>query len=518
METTHYASNTNKEGEYIPKSYRFERDMDTSNLKKRYDFLQFDDEANEHIVYQDIQELIDKPSELAKLVNYFVTHQKVRLEILEDYSRGENYTILNGRKRLEEDKADYRIRHDLAGKASRFFTGYSVGKPITITDSEGADVFSVYDFNNYNDIESLDRELVYDASRFGRAFELHYRDSENTNAVVLVDAKEMFTIRSADVKHEIIGAVHCPVYNNQMFVSLYTNNHIYKYQPTDTSSIALVKDGEGISHDYGMVPIVEWQNNRERFGDWEKAIPLIDAYDAAESDTANYMSDLNDALLVIKGDLEASGLTPTDAEKMKRANMLVLESGMTVSGTQTSVDAGYIYKQYDVTGTEAYKTRLLRDFYSNIGLIDVQNDSSFSASSGIAIRYKLVDLEQVATFKKGFFIKALRRRFRILENINKALNNEVVSADDLVFTFHENLPTDIWAEIQSYINAGGEISQETLMENASFTDSVKEKKRLLDDTVPNTASDEERSFLTSDNTDTIGGDTVDGNEQQAVQQ
>ena len=135
METTHYASNTNKEGEYIPKSYRFERDMDTSNLKKRYDFLQFDDEANEHIVYQDIQELIDKPSELAKLVNYFVTHQKERLEILEDYSRGENYTILHGRKRLEEDKADYRIRHDLAGKASRFFTGYSVGKPITITDS-----------------------------------------------------------------------------------------------------------------------------------------------------------------------------------------------------------------------------------------------------------------------------------------------------------------------------------------------------------------------------------------------
>ena len=38
----------------------------------------------------------------------------------------------------------------------------------------------------------------------------------------------------------------------------------------------------------------------------------------------------------------------------------------------------------------------------------------------------------------------------------------------LTFTFHENLPTDVWAEIQSAINSGMEISQETLMESAFY--------------------------------------------------
>lgn len=37
---------------------------------------------------------------------------------------------------------------------------------------------------------------------------------------------------------------------------------------------------------------------------FEKVIPLIDLYDEAQSDTANYMSDLNDAMLLIKGNVD----------------------------------------------------------------------------------------------------------------------------------------------------------------------------------------------------------------------
>ncbi len=57
-------------------------------------------------------------------------------------------------------------------------------------------------------------------------------------------------------------------------------------------------------------------------GDYESEISLIDAYDAGQSDTANYMSDLNDAMLLIKGDLDSMGLDPESAAKMKGANML----------------------------------------------------------------------------------------------------------------------------------------------------------------------------------------------------
>ena len=476
-ETTHNADDTLQEGQYIPRSYQFERDIEPATLEKREDFLQFSDKANVHFMFHSAKKLVEKdkePEDLKKMVAGFFGDQIERLQILESYSNGNNYTILNGRKRLEPEKADYRIRHDLGGQASRFFTGYTVGQPISIGSSEiDLDLTSVDNFNSYNDIEALNRELVYDASRFGRAFELHYFDEFEQPAVALIDAKEMFTVRSADVKKEIIAAVHCPIYNGKLFVTVYTNEEIVSYDND-------WKETDRKINPFKMVPVVEWQNNRERLGDWEKGIPIIDAYDAAESDTANYMSDLNDAMLVIKGDVESTGMNASDIMKMKQANMLVLESGIGHNGQQTSLEAGYIYKQYDVSGVEAYKSRLIKDFFRIVGLPNLQDDATFSATSGIAIRYKLVDLQQVASVKRGFFVKTLKRRYKLLQALSENLKGfEAVDANSLTFTFHENLPTDVWAEIQSAINSGMDISQETLMESASFTDARKEKSRLL---------------------------------------
>ena len=476
-ETTHHADDILQEGQYIPRSYQFERDLEPATLEKREDFLRFSDKANAHFMAQSADELVDTKQgleDLKKMVEQFQADQVERLKILESYSNGNNYTILNGRKRLEPEKADYRIRHDLGGQASRFFTGYTVGQPISIGSSEiDLDLTSVDNFNSYNDIEALNRELVYDASRFGRAFELHYFDEFEQPAVALIDAKEMFTVRSADVKKEIIAAVHCPIYNGKLFVTVYTNEEIVSYDND-------WKETDRKINPFKMVPVVEWQNNRERLGDWEKGIPIIDAYDAAESDTANYMSDLNDAMLVIKGDVESTGMNASDIMKMKQANMLVLESGIGHNGQQTSLEAGYIYKQYDVSGVEAYKSRLIKDFFRIVGLPNLQDDATFSATSGIAIRYKLVDLQQVASVKRGFFVKTLKRRYKLLQALSENLKGfEAVDANSLTFTFHENLPTDVWAEIQSAINSGMDISQETLMESASFTDARKEKSRLL---------------------------------------
>ena len=476
-ETTHNADDTLQEGQYIPRSYQFERDIEPATLEKREDFLQFSDKANVHFMFHSAKKLVEKdkePEDLKKMVAGFFGDQIERLQILESYSNGNNYTILKGRKRLEPEKADYRIRHDLGGQASRFFTGYTVGQPISIGSSEiDLDLTSVDNFNSYNDIEALNRELVYDASRFGRAFELHYFDEFEQPAVALIDAKEMFTVRSADVKKEIIAAVHCPIYNGKLFVTVYTNEEIVSYDND-------WKETDRKINPFKMVPVVEWQNNRERLGDWEKGIPIIDAYDAAESDTANYMSDLNDAMLVVKGDVESTGMNASDIMKMKQANMLVLESGIGHNGQQTSLEAGYIYKQYDVSGVEAYKSRLIKDFFRIVGLPNLQDDATFSATSGIAIRYKLVDLQQVASVKRGFFVKTLKRRYKLLQALSENLKGfEAVDANSLTFTFHENLPTDVWAEIQSAINSGMDISQETLMESASFTDARKEKSRLL---------------------------------------
>ncbi len=37
--------------------------------------------------------------------------QKQRLAILASYAQGDNFSILSGHRRLDDEKADYRVRH-----------------------------------------------------------------------------------------------------------------------------------------------------------------------------------------------------------------------------------------------------------------------------------------------------------------------------------------------------------------------------------------------------------------------
>ena len=491
------------EGQYIPVSQRFERDMDFIDTEKRSDSLQFSDNANTHFVYHDMTELVDTEAGkkvLAKMLGTFNSEQKHRLEILDGYSKGVNHTIFNGRKRMEKEKADHRVSHNWGGYISNYITGYLMSKPITIgtkavDDNEDEVLSPILEINDSNDIDSLNFELGFDTSRYGRAFELHYRKEDGSDIVSIIDPKDIFVIRSSDVSKDIIGAVHVPIYNDLVYMTIYTANHVIKYEPTNQDSPTFVEQSRKVNL-YQDVPVVEWWNNRFRQGDFETEIPLIDAYDSAQSDTANYMSDLNDALLVIKGDFESAGIDGNDLINMKNHNLLALESGTDVNGKQTTMDAGYIYKQYDVAGTEAYKTRLVNDIYKLSHVPNLEDDRFNANNSGIALQYKMIGLEQIKSIKESFYTKALRRRYEMIGNIRQVLSQTGITADDLTFTFHTNIPQDVWAEVEKYINANGEVSQVTLMELASFIDSSEnEKQRLAEDNISPYATDEERQFV-----------------------
>jgi len=490
VNTDHYADDINDEGEYIPKAYQFERDMDHPQKNKRFDTLVFEEEANERFVYEDMETLLETEEgkdDLANMIRSFRSSQYERLKTLEQYSKGENVTILAGRRRIEENKSDNRIRHNFGGYISGYITGFLMSEPIDVTyEDDKKDVSVIDEINTYNDSEALDYDIGYDASRYGRAYELHYRDKNNEDRIVLIDPKEVFLIHEISVEKEIIGAVHCPVYNGKLHITVYTDEDIISFKPSKAEQFTLeladeaFKDGVQVKprkqHDYGMVPVVEWNNNRFREGDWENEIPIIDGYDASQSDTANYMSDLNDALLFLSGDLSAMDKDGIPA--MMDANVILAESGTTADGKQTSVDGKYLYKQYDVQGTESYKDRLLADLFKLAGIPNMDDQNFGGNQSGVAIQYKLLGLKQIQKTKETQFNKALRRRYRLIQNIHEALNDDPIEADKLTFTFHPNLPSDVWAEVDKFINAGGQLSQETLAELATFTNFEQEAKRI----------------------------------------
>lgn len=485
-DTTHYASDKNEEGVYIPKAYQFERDMDKEEIThKEKGGVYFDEEMNEVYVYNNMTELLetaDGLEDLTLMLKNFFNKQVKRLEILNSYAHGKNKGITDGVRRLEPNKADYRIAHNYGGYIARFATSFLLSKPITISYdnedySEGnPDIIDVEEIIKDNELEGLDYEIGFDTSVNGRGYELHYFDNEEKKPkIVRINADEIFVIRDMTVKKEIIGAVHVPKYHGKVLMTIYTKDYIYKFEEFSLDMIRYkLADNGKIRNFYNDVPVVEWMNNRFREGDAESVLSIIDAYDSAQSDTTNYMNDLNDALLVVKGDIKFDN---TKIKDMKDANILLLETGVTSNGSQTSADASYIYKQYDVQGVEAHKDRLIKNMFLLAGIPNL-DEEVFGTASGISLRYKIYGLQQLKEQKVRYYTKALKRRYKLIENIKKETNSEPINSDNLIFTFHENLPENVWEEIKAYIDAGGEVSQKTLRENASFTDDDLEEERL----------------------------------------
>ena len=121
------------------------------------------------------------------------------------------------------------------------------------------------------------------------------------------------------------------------------------------------------------------------------------------------------------------------------------------------------------------------------------DDDRFDANnSGIALKYKMLGLEQMRSIKESFYTRALRRRYRIIESMHSGLNKHDITANDLTFTFHTNLPEDIWSEVVQFVNVGGVVSDTTLMELASFIESPEDEKlKIANDGVRPDATDEE---------------------------
>ena len=432
----------------MDKVNEFEHGIDTIT-KTRFDSLYFGTIANEQFRYVSSDELLNTANgkkAFRDMIDTFFSSQKKRLKVLSSYAKGDNYSILNGHRRLDNEKADYRVRHKWGGYISSFATSYVIGNPVTVGILEGTDeeqLKTIQEIEWNNDINALNGDLALDASIYGRAFEYHFRDKDGADRVVSISPLEMFVVRDLTVEQNIICAVHLPVFADKVNMTVYTKDQVITFKPYSANSVRLIVD-KTTKHEYKDVPVVEWWNNRYRMGDFESEIPLIDAYDAGQSDTANYMSDLNDAMLVIKGDLDAIGASADSVAKMKDANTLLLQTGISANGQQTSADAGYN-----------------------------------ATSSGIALLYKMIGLEQVRKDKETFFTKALRRRYELISNIHKAINKPLIEANKLTFTFHPNIPQDVWNEIKAYIEAGGVVSQETLMNNASFTDYKTEQSRIL---------------------------------------
>lgn len=442
-------------------------------------------EANEHYVFSSIEDLVEKPEELKAMIEHHLLYQVPRLKILNNYYLGKNSYIYGVKRRFDKEKSDHRISHNYARYISQFIQGYLVGDPIKFEHEDKKVAEEIEKINTLNSADRIHNDLVLDLSKFGRAYELVMRNDKDEDRFYLSDVMETFVIYSDTIEKEPIGAVRYVRRKDAKGVewirpTLYGAKKNYEYKASAMDAIKLIQDTEK-EHNYNSVQIIEYQNNRFRQGDYENVISLIDAYDSAQSDTANYMTDLNDALLVISGRVNMPGNIARD---LKEANAMLLEPAEDSSGKTGAVSAEYKYKKYDVAGTEAYKRRISEDIHKFSNTPNMNDENFASNVSGVAMKYKLFGLEQARANKENLFIEGLRKRYKLIAEVKGSISefDKDLDMNDLRITFTPNFPEATETELKAFIDAGGEISQETLLGTLSFVDNVqKELERIAEE-------------------------------------
>lgn len=457
---------------------KFEHGTDTAHHTSKSFQQLYGPETNRSYRANSAEEILDDVNKLAAMIRDHHEVQCPRLEALDDYIKAKNNGIYSDdSRRNEKERADHRAAHNFAKVINVFDVGYNTGVPIKkVSDDEKINEI-IAEYDKENDIEALDSELWRDMKKYGRAYELQYRNKQDKDRSVISNVFETFVCYGLDVERTPLFAVRYPRYKveTQEFttVTVYTDKEIITYKSCQMNALRLEEEKRE-HHYWEEVPITEYSPDRYRMSGYEDVIPLIDLYDAAQSDTANYMTDLNEATMIITGNLNLNKYKTDDLIKMKKANLMLLTEGVNPDGSKSQTDAKYIYKQYDVTGTEAYKERLQKDIHKISFVPDLTDDSFSGTQSGEAMKYKLFGFQQMAKTGQRGFKKGLMRRYRLLLNIKNYVNEaDNASLDNLTITFTPNLPKAVLEELKTLVDSGMEISQETLMGLASFIDDVK---------------------------------------------
>lgn len=406
------------------------------------------------------------------------------LEKLKKYYNGEN--DIQGRKR-EKGLPNNRISHGYPYYIATVATGYLVGSPVTYSlDGENTAFNTILDAYDSSNIESVDIEIATNASIYGRGIELVYNDENSQARSVSLDPMDSFVVYGDTVDHpallgvrlfkRIEGGV------SRCFADVYSHKDKQQFSGTGWGALEEVASSrEG--HPFDKMPMIEYWNNGDEKGDFERVLSLIDAYDAVESDRVNDKQQFTDAILVTRGftglddeaEVDEKG-NPiedkrTDTQKLNDQKWLVLPD--------KESDAQWLVKQLSQGDTEILKDAIKSDIHKFSMVPDLSDEQFSGNSTGVAMRFKLLGLEQLTKSKERWFKEGLYERLRLYANFMGLKGQQALDPNKVELAFTRSLPVNDLEIAQTVQTLSGLVPGELLLGQIPFITDPKKALELL---------------------------------------
>lgn len=267
------------------------------------------------------------------------------------------------------------------------------------------------------------------------------------------------------------------VYNRERyFVRLYIDsNDVLHGSVSDAEKVRwftqkgkLIWEEEEKIHGFDGVPATEYVENKERTCIFEPAMSMIDAYNKAISEKANDVDYFADAYMKILG----ATLDDDDVEHIRDNRIINFDE----DADRLIVD---FLQKPDGDTTQEHLIDRLEKLIFQISMVANISDENFGTSSGIAMKYKLQGMSNLAKTKERKFTSGMNRRYKLI------FSNPVsgMKEDDWVklhYHFTPNIPSNVLEESQIAGNLDGIVSQETQLGVLSVVDNVQNEMKKIE--------------------------------------
>lgn len=374
--------------------------------------------------------------------------------------------------------------------------GFFIGNPIkVVADEEAVSDFVEY-LDQYNDQDDNNAELSKLCSIFGHGYEMYYRDEESELCITYLSPMDAFMIYDDSI-------VERPMY----FVRVYKDwegnefgsiSNIYGVRHFQVTGGTKFLDDDWAQHYFDGVPATEYVENDERQSIFAPVLTMVNAYNKAVSEKANDVDYFADAYLKVLG-----AVLDNEGIKNIRNNRIINFEG--------DADGKLIVEFMEKPSADATQENLLERLERlifSISMVANISDENFGSATGIALKYKLQSMSNLAKTKERKFTSGMNRRYKILFSspLSKVAKDAWVQ---LHYKFTPNIPANLLEEAQIAAQLEGITSHETQLKVLSIVDNVQDELDKIeeenepdDDPVVNTM------FGTADKTEAVETEEV----------
>ena len=342
-----------------------------------------------------------------------------------------------------DGKPDNRLSVNFAKYVTDTMNGFFIGIPVKTAHESKSVSTAVAGFEARNNQEDKDSELAKNSSIYGHCYELLYQGDDGKAYTTVVTPLSAFLVKDDSVlARSMYGVRYWHDGKGKCHGTYSDSEGVYRFDENENDANLAITDVE--PHYFGEVPMVEYKDNEEKQGIYEGVLNLVDAYNKAISEKANDVDYFADAYLHIE-DPDASD---EDLDKARRRRTILFEGNVE------------FLKKPDGDATQENLIERLERLIFHLSMVANISDENFGTQSGIALKYKLQPMGNLAKTKERKFAASMKQRYRLLCNYPQS----GLSGDDwekMRFTFTLNYPANIADEAEIAASLAGTTSEKT---------------------------------------------------------